>query len=236
MHPRRHGFPTIFALTAALPLGLGAVAAVAAQPDRSTPNRTQDRPQGRPGARPVARPDARPEITPASPEELTARLRERLDGLDTIRERLAATIERLDAGESFEDVFSPEDRRWFMRLMRQHDSDGWFGLFDHPGTGAAEVRRGGPSEDRIHGGRPRGETRELGTDESHGPWGRGRPEPLNDEQLAEVRAIINEHIPMLADRLKAAEEKERGKGRGDDGDRKSVVYGKNVDKGGMRIN
>jgi hypothetical protein len=191
----RHGFSLLAALAVVIPLSAGSVIATAAQPDDRPRNR-QDSSQTPRGERP-----------PLSSEELAARLRDRLADLDAMRERLASTVERLDAGESFEEIFTPEDRRRFMRSMRERDGDGWTGLFDRPGMEPGNERRGGPPEGRLPGGGPADDMRDRDRDD-RGPWGRGRPEPLTDAQLAEVRAIIDEHIPTLAQRLKAAEENE----------------------------
>mgnify|MGYP001803189604 CR=1 FL=1 len=155
---RRHGCSLLATLAVAIPLGAGTAVAAAYQPD------------GRPQSRPETRQAPRGERTPFSSEVLAARLRDRLADLDAMRERLASTVERLDAGESFEEIFTPEDRRRFMRAMRERDGDAWTGLFDRPGVEPGEGRRGGPPDGRLPGGGSVDDMRDRAGD-NRGPWG-----------------------------------------------------------------
>ena len=145
-------------------------------------------------------PERTPErATEQSPEELATRLRERLDQVDAIRDQLASAINQLETGADPDELFTPDERRRMFRMLRGPGrgagGEGWTGLFDRPMPGRPETGPGGPGD-----GPPSG-LRERGPDRARP----GPASPMTDAQLETIREIIDRHVPLLAERLAAAE-------------------------------
>ena len=149
-------------------------------------------------------------------DEFVNRLRLRVEQLDAMRAHMVSAVERLESGTEPDELFSPEERRWLGRALRGPggDTDDWGGWFDHPAMGP-EGRRPGlgdrpDSRAREHAG----QSGNLRPDGREGPDGMGRepgrerPPPLTDDQLGQIREIIDEHIPTLSERLEAVKDKD----------------------------
>ena len=157
------------------------------------------------------------ETRPALPDGdmLASRLRERLEDMDALRERIASMIDQLESGADPGELLEPEDRRWLGVGLGNGRAIRGDGLGDAEPRGLPDRfdrgpgRRSGPmagepGEGRS-GGPPPGGPHD-GSFDRDGSRMRG-PE-LSSDQLDEIRAIIDEHIPMLAVRLQAAEAKD----------------------------
>ena len=115
-------------------------------------------------------------------DELAGTLKARLESLDMARARIAGILTKLEAGENVSGLFDPANDRWFMGRG--------------PRGGEGQGRRPG-SHDRPQFGGP---------DRPDQPGrSRGRDQ-LDEAKLQEIRALIDEHIPQMAARLRAAEE------------------------------
>lgn len=134
--------------------------------------------------RPSANQHANQPAKPANMDrdELAGRLKARLESLDTARDRIAGILTKLEAGENVSGLIDPANDRWFMgRGPRGGDGQG--------------RRPGSPDRPRF-GGRDRPDQPERFRNHNQ----------LDETELAEIRALIDEHIPQMAARLRAAEE------------------------------
>jgi hypothetical protein len=182
--------------TLALIAGLATAAAAA-----PTVRAHQPEPAEAPGS-PAAQ--ANDEAPMPSRDAMLERLTDRLETLDALRERLASIKSGLEAGEPIDGLLDPEDR-WLLARQRRGLGGvegflpGGAGPEAGPPGGPRSGPRGTPPEDAQRGGF--GE-RDRGGDRP----GFSPREPMSDEDLARVRAIIDEHVPQVADRLRVAEQ------------------------------
>jgi len=114
-------------------------------------------------------------------DELAGTLKARIESLDTARARITGILAKLEAGENVSGLFDPTNDRWFMGRGPRGDGQG-----RRPGS-SDRPRFGGPD-------RPDQPGRFRGRDQ------------LDETELAEIRALINEYIPQMAARLRVAEE------------------------------
>ena len=180
------------ARAAALLACVATTASTLAQSDQDT---------GTPTTPPAAAPTAQaaPDASP-SRDEIAERLRDRIAQMDQIRARLASALERVENGDDLDNL--PP-----------------FGLWGGPDAGRGfargEGRGEGPGEGRdgfrgdFRGGFDRPGMRPH-TNPDADPSGGDMPRPfrraeLSAGELKEIRAIIDEHMPTLAERLRVAE-------------------------------
>lgn len=174
-----------------------------AAPTLAQPDQNSGTPTTPPAPASEASPDA-----PPSRDEIANRLRDRIAQMDQIRARLASALERVENGDDLDNLppfglwGGPDAGRGFIRGEGRGEGQGegregfrgdFRGGFDRPG-----MKPGGdPETDPEAGpeaGPPRGDMPR--------PFRRAE---LNADELKEIRAIIDEHLPTLAERLRVAE-------------------------------
>jgi len=122
-------------------------------------------------------PSVRPERGPIDRDAMIERIEERIRQIDDFRARLAQLQKGLEDGAPVSDLIDPEDRWLFSRGWRDR------GAGPGPGRPGAAPPESGPDRDPAFSDRG----------------------PMSDEDLRRIRAIIDEHIPQVAQRLSIAE-------------------------------
>lgn len=171
--------PSLASLTTILLLAAGIAGAQPERPGGGPPPRE-------PGERAPGLAQGRPSLDrpPLDRDAMLERLNDRLAQLEASRDRLAEIIASIEAGTPITEAFDPEDR-WLMgRAWRDRRDDA--PRFDRD----PDDRRpgvGGPPDGPV-GDSPRADG------------------PMSETDLARIRALIDEHLPQMAERLRIAEQ------------------------------